>query len=144
MSEANKQVALDFLQAMDDGDAEAMARCITEDAVTVTKGYGQVSGTRTRDMMLATTAAFRQIVPTGFRARIEKVVAEGDIVVLEFEGDAVLSNGAPYRNQYVFVFSFRDGRIAQLNEYFCTAYADATILPLLAEQSAGMAHGDAG
>jgi ketosteroid isomerase-like protein len=142
MSEANKQVALDFLQAMSDGDAEAMGRCTTPDAETFTKGFGQVSGWRNRETMLATAAAFRQIVPTGFRPTIHKVVAEGDTVVLEFEGNAELSNGKPYCNQYVFIFTFRDGKIRQLNEYFCTVLADSTILPLLAAQGDELAHGN--
>lgn len=143
MSEANKQVALDFLTAMSDADAEGQARCLAPDAVTNTKGFGKVSGTRTREMMLATTAAFKEIVPTGFRPKIHRVIAEGDTVVLEFEGNAVLSNGAPYCNQYVFIFTFRDGKITQLDEYFCTVLADEVILPLLAQQGEKFAHGDA-
>jgi ketosteroid isomerase-like protein len=142
VSQMNKQVALDFLQAMSDGDADGMARCLAPDAETFTKGFGQVSGWRNRETMLATAAAFKEIVPTGFRPKIEKVVAEGDTVVLEFQGDAVLSNGEPYCNQYVFVFSFRDGKIRQLNEYFCTVLADRTILPLLAQKSDELAHGN--
>lgn len=143
MSEANKKVALDFLAAMDAGDGEAMDRCLTRDAFTNTQGYAGVSGQRSREMMVATTAAFRDIVPTGFRPKMQKVVAEGDTVVLEFEGDAVLSSGEPYCNQYVFVFSFEGGKIKQLNEYFCTALADRVMLPLLAQKGAGYASGDA-
>ena len=142
MSEANKRVALAFLQAMSDADAAGQADCLASDAVTNTKGFGQVSGHRTREMMLATTGAFKEILPGGFHPKIEKVVAEGDTVVIEWEGNAVLSNGQPYCNQYVFIFTFRDGKITQLDEYFCTVLADTKILPLLAEQSAGMAHGD--
>lgn len=142
MSEANKQVALDFLQAMSDGDAEGMGRCTTDDAETFTKGFGQVSGWRNRETMLATAAAFREIVPTGFRPKIHKLVAEGDTVVLEFEGNAELSNGTPYCNQYVFIFTFRDGKIRQLNEYFCTVLADRTIMPLLAAKGEELAHGN--
>jgi ketosteroid isomerase-like protein len=143
MSEANKQVALDFLNAMSDADAEGMARCITDDAATYTKGFGQVSGWRNRETMLATAGAFRDVVPTGFRPKIERVVAEGDTVVLEFEGNAVLSNGEPYCNQYVFIFTFADGKIRQLNEYFCTVLADRTIMPLLAQMGEELAHGNA-
>jgi ketosteroid isomerase-like protein len=55
-------------------------------------------------------------------------------VVLEFDGNAVLSNGQQYCNQYCFVFTFENGLIKQLNEYFCTVLADAAILPLLAAQ----------
>jgi hypothetical protein len=142
MSEANKQVALDFLKAMDEGDAEAMARCTTQDAITYTKGFGKVSGWRNRETMLATTTAFRDVVPTGFRPKIERVVAEGDSVVVEFEGNAVLSNGEPYCNQYVFIFTFAGGKIRQLNEYFCTVLADERIMPLLAEKGEELAHGN--
>lgn len=142
MSEANKKVALDFLTAMDVGDGEGMDRCLTRDAFTNTQGFAGVSGRRSREMMVATASAFREIVPTGFRPKMKKVVAEGDTVVLEFEGDAVLKNGRPYCNQYVFVFTFRDGLICQLNEYFCTVLADKVMLPLLAEQGEAYAHGD--
>lgn len=142
MSEANKQVALDFLHAMSTADAEGMARCITADAETITKGFAQVSGRRNRETMLATAAAFLDVVPTGFRPKIEQVVAEGNTVVLEFEGNAVLSNGEPYCNQYVFIFTFENGKIRRLNEYFCTVLADRTIMPLLAQKGDELAHGN--
>lgn len=142
MSEANKQVALEFLNAMGDADAERQALCLAPDAVTHTKGFAKVSGSRNRETMLATTAAFKQILPDGFHPRIEKVVAEGDTVVIEWQGNAELSNGRPYCNQYVFIFTFTDGKISQLNEYFCTVLADEAILPLLEQMSAEMAHGN--
>ncbi len=142
MSEANKQTALNFLNAMSEGDAEGQAACLAPDAFTITKGFGSVSGQRNRETMLATVEAFRDIVPTGFRPKIEKVVAEGDTVVVEWEGNAELSNGTPYCNQYVFIFTFENGKIRQLNEYFCTVLADRTIMPLLAEMGAELAHGN--
>lgn len=142
MSESKKQVALKFLEAMDKGDAALMASCITDDAETITKGFGSVSGRRDRATMLATTKAFLDIMPTGFRLTVDKVVAEGDTVVVEFEGNAELSNGVPYCNQYVFVFTFRDGKICRLHEYFCTVLADRCILPLLAEKGEELAHGN--
>lgn len=141
MSEANKQIALRFIEAMSEADAEAQAACLAPDAFTITKGFGGVSGRRDRETMLATVEAFRELVPSGFRPRFDKVVAEGDTVVVEWEGDAVLSDGTPYANQYVFIFSFEGGRIKQLNEYFCTVLADNTILPLLASKGEELAHG---
>ena len=142
MSEANKQVALEFLDAMGKADAVRKAACLAPDAFTITKGFAGVSGQRNRETMLATVEAFGEIVPTGFRPKIEKVIAEGDTVVIEWEGNAVLSNGTPYCNQYVFIFTFKDGKIRQLNEYFCTVLADTTILPLLAQVGEELAHGN--
>lgn len=142
MSEANKEIALKFVHAMSEGDAESQAECLTADAVTNTKGFAGVSGTRNRETMLATVEAFREIVPTGFRPRIQRVIAEGDIVLVEFEGNAVLSNGEPYCNQYAFIFTFENGKIKQLDEYFCTVLADRTILPLLLQKGKELAHGN--
>jgi ketosteroid isomerase-like protein len=142
MSEANKQTALKFLNAMSEGDAKGQAECLTQDAFTNTMGFAGVSGRRNRETMLATVDAFREIVPTGFRPTYHKIVAEGDTVVVEWEGNAVLSNGQPYCNQYVFVFTFENGKIKQLNEYFCTVLADKTILPLLAQKGHDLAHGN--
>lgn len=139
---AHKQVALDFLHAMSDADVEGQARCLALDASTITHGFAQVSGTRNRETMLATVAAFKQIVPTGFRPIVHRVIAEGDTVMLEFEGNAVLSNGEPYCNQYVFLFTFENGLIKRLDEYFCTVLADKVILPLLMQQGEALAHGN--
>lgn len=142
MIEAHKKTAIQFIEAMSAGDAQGQADCLAPDAFTITKGFAGVSGQRDRATMLATVEAFRDIVPTGFRPRYDRVVAEGDTVVVEWEGDATLSDGTRYANQYVFIFTFADGKIRQLNEYFCTVLADRTILPLLAQKGEELAHGN--
>jgi ketosteroid isomerase-like protein len=139
MSEHNKKTALAFLDAMNAGDPAAAEPCLTADAFTVSRGFGRVSGRRDRAAMLATMASFKHLVPTGFRPIYHSVVADGDKVVIEFDGDAVLKNGKPYKNQYCMVFTFEGGRIKQLNEYFCTVLADAVMLPLLMEEGSKVA-----
>jgi ketosteroid isomerase-like protein len=59
------------------------------------------------------------------------VTGEGDRVAVEFEGDATLANGERYCNQYCMVFTFGDGKIKHVNEYYCTILADQKIGPLL-------------
>jgi ketosteroid isomerase-like protein len=139
MSEANKKTALAFLEAMSNGDSISAERCITADSFAISKGFGKVSGRRDRNAMLATLALFKELVPSGFRPTFHSIIAEGDKVAVEFDGDAVLCNGEPYRNQYCMVFTFEGSRIKQLNEYFCTVLADAVMLPLLMEQGAKVA-----
>ena len=134
MSEANKQAALDFINAMSDADVARQDELLAPDAFTNTMGTAQVSGYRDRATMLATAGAFKQLVPTGFRPTFEKVVADGDFVAVEWKGDATLVDGTPYGNEYVFMFTFdQNGKIRQLNEYFCTVLADNTIGKLLAQ-----------
>ncbi len=135
MSEQNKTVVLTFIDAMGRGDAEAAAPCIAEDTFTLAKGFGKFAGVRTRDTILATIGAFRQLMPGGMQPEIISVTAEGERVVVEFEGNGTLINGESYSNQYCMVFTLRDGRIRQVNEYFCTLLADEKLWPLVANMT---------
>lgn len=132
MTETNKQTVLAFIEAMGRGDADAAAPCITEDAYTLAKGFGHFAGVRERDTILATIAAFRQLMPGGMDPNIISITAEGDRVAVEFEGNGTLFNGESYNNEYCMVFTLRDGRICQVNEYFCTILADEKLWPLVA------------
>jgi len=101
--------------------------------VTYAKGYGKLSGPRPYEIIIATTATFKDIIPTGLRPSFKSVIAEGDKVAVEFEGDATLANGERYCNQYSMIFTLQDGKIKSVNEYYCTLLADQKILPLLAD-----------
>lgn len=131
MSEKNKQVVLAFIEAMGKGDVAAAAPCIAEDTFTLAKGFGKFAGVRTHDTILATIGAFRQLMPEGMQPEFHSVTAEGDRVVVEFEGNGTLVNGESYCNQYCMVFTLRDGKIRQANEYFCTILADKVLWPLV-------------
>lgn len=132
MSEQNKKVVLTFIAAMGQGDAAAAAPCIAEDTFTLAKGFGKFAGVRTHDTILATIGAFRKLMPDGMQPTIHTVTAEDDRVVVEFEGNGTLFNGESYCNQYCMVFTLRDGKIRQANEYFCTLLADEKLWPLVA------------
>jgi ketosteroid isomerase-like protein len=133
MSEQNKQTAVKFIEAFSAGDAETAKTCLSPRALTIAKGFGKLSGPRPYELIVATTAAFKDIIPTGLRPRFSTVTAEGARVAVEFEGNAVLANGKDYCNQYCMIFTFEDGLILQVNEYYCTILADERILPLLAD-----------
>ncbi len=130
MSEANKQLVLKFIEAMGKGDAKAAAPCITDDAFTMAKGFGKFAGKRTRETILGTIDAFSRLMPKGMEPNILTMIAEGDRVVVEFEGNGTLINGETYANEYCMVFTLRDGKICQVNEYFCTILADEKLWPL--------------
>jgi ketosteroid isomerase-like protein len=138
MSELNKTVVLTFIKAMGQSDAATAATCLAPDAFTLAKGFGKFAGVRRYETILATIAAFKQLVPTGLSPTIHTVTAEGDRVVVEFEGNATLANGASYNNQYCMVFTLRDGKIKQVNEYFCTKLADEVLWPLIEPQAGSL------
>lgn len=131
MSETNKKVVLKFIDAMGKGDADTAATCITKDTFTLAKGFGKFAGVRTHDIILATIASFKELMPEGMSPDIVSVTAEDDRVVVEFEGNGTLVNGEDYSNQYCMVFTLADGKISKVHEYFCTVLADEKLWPLL-------------
>jgi ketosteroid isomerase-like protein len=136
MSQRNKDIVRKFIEAFSDGDAETAKTCLATDAITVAKGFGKLSGPRPYGLIVATTGAFKDLIPTGLRPKFLTFTAEGARVVVEFEGDATLANGERYCNQYCMVFTLQDEKIKQVNEYYCTLLADAKIGPLLADVEA--------
>lgn len=131
MSEQNKQVVLKFIHAMGASDGASAIPCLDPEASTLAKGFGKFAGIRDYNTIVGTIDAFKVLLPTGLRPQIKSVTAEGERVVVEFEGNAVTSDGKPYCNQYCMVFTMRSGRILQVNEYFCNILADETLWPLV-------------
>jgi ketosteroid isomerase-like protein len=132
VSEQYKQVVLKFIEAMGCSDGAAALPCLDPEAYTLAKGFGKFAGVRRFETIVGTIDAFKKLVPTGLRPAIKSVTAEADRVVVEWEGNALTCEGKPYCNQYCMVFTMRDGRIRQVNEYFCTILADEVLWPLVA------------
>lgn len=132
MSEANKAVALKFIEALGKGDAETVKTVITDDVVAIATGTSIGSGSRTFDEIVAVFGMFGQITKTGLNPKILSVTAEADRVAVEWEGDCTVVTGAQYNNQYVTVFFLRDGKIFKLKEYFDTKLTDAVLGPIFA------------
>ena len=132
MNEQHKATVVKFIEAFSNGDAETAKTCLAPDAVTIAKGFGKLSGRRPYEIIVATTATFKNIIPTGLRPRFVSVIADGNRVAVEFVGNAKLANGEDYCNEYCMVFTLENGLIKSVNEYYCTILADERILPLLA------------
>lgn len=131
MSKKNAAVALQFIEAMSTADAELAEPCLTIDAYTISKGFGRFAGVRPREVMLGTIGAFTQLLPGGLRLEVQRVIEGEDCVVVECQGKASTYEGMPYNNQYCFIFTMRDGRIARVDEYFCNVLADSVLWPLV-------------
>jgi ketosteroid isomerase-like protein len=97
-------------------------------------GFAKISGTRQYDMMVGSVEAFKELWVGGLKADFKTFTAEDDRVLVEFEGRSTLPNGKPYNNQYVMAFTFKGGKIKQVNEYFCTVLADQVMYPVLQER----------
>jgi hypothetical protein len=130
MSEQNKQVALKFLEAMGSNDPVGAAETLAPGAMTNTMGTGSFAGSRSAEAVLGAIESFKALMPSGLRLTIKTVTAEGDRVVVEASGNAETRAGTRYANNYVFVITLKDGKITEINEYFCSIYAEKVLWPL--------------
>lgn len=56
------------------------------------------------------------------QVNLQRLVAEDDRVVAQFSMSAKLASGPAYNNDYIFLFSLRDGKISEVWEALDTLY----------------------
>jgi len=127
----HKALARAFIDALSRGDVDAMDRVIAPDIVADAKGTSVLSVVRDRDQVLEAVAGLKASTKNGIAFDIVSLTEEGDRVVCETRGSSELLTGQPYNNEYVFIFTIRDGRICGIREYFDTKLVDETMGPLL-------------
>ena len=140
MSQANKEVAIKFVNSLCSGDVATLKSVITDDIVATLPGTALISGTRGYAEVVAVCQTFPQISKSGLVPAIHHVTAEEDRVAVEWEGKCTLVSGAEYNNQYHFLLFIRDGRVCKLKEYLDTKLCDTVLIPVMADLLTKGAH----
>ena len=123
----NKQVVLDFYEAGARGDMDACFALLADDVTWTNIGSTIFSGTYTGKKAIAENLLgplFGRL-KAGISSKIERLTAEGDIVVAQTSGTAETTDGTPYNNTYCQVIRIRDGQLADVKEYMDTALIDS-------------------
>jgi uncharacterized protein len=64
-----------------------------------------------------------------YRLSVKQLIVDGDVAVARQHVDALTKDGRPYHMDYCFIYTFRAGRIALIEEYLDTRLA-AEVLEL--------------
>ena len=73
-------------------------------------------------------AVYADFAVAGTNSANTVMIAEGDLVMMEFEAKFTTHTGEPYHNYYVFVIRVEDGKIAELREHADTKYFDEVVM----------------
>ena len=122
----NKQVVLDFYEAGARGDMDACFALLSDEIVWTNIGSTKFSGSFSGKQMLLEQLLgplFGQL-KAGISSEVERLTAEGDIVVAQTSGIAETLDGTPYNNSYCQIMRIADGKILEVKEYFDTALAE--------------------
>lgn len=127
----SRAAVLAFIDAVNRGDAEAIAASFADDAEWWVAGSLPVSGLYEgreaimRDFFAKSLELFE---PGTFRLEPTSVIAEGGKVAVEWKGFATTAKGREYRQLYHMAFELDDsGLIAAVREYNDTLYSNGVL-----------------
>lgn len=125
--EQNKKTVENFLATFSAGDIDGVGAGLTDDATWWVSGsIDNLSGTYTKQQMLDLLPNFKKIYVGGaLKLEPKSMIAEGDLVAVEAQGHAELTNGRVYESQYHFLFEVRGDQVARVKEYLDTYHAHA-------------------
>lgn len=118
--EDNKRLTLGLIDAIGRGDAEFIAASYAADGHLYTMGNTLISGIYDKAKIRQFAGAVLDAFPNGLNYTIHNLTAEQDRVAVEATGQGLHVSGKPYKNDYHFLFVWRDGKIVKLKEYMDT------------------------
>lgn len=122
VTDTNKQLIRTIFEELSRGHSRPFVDCLADDVSWTVMGRTRWSKTyRGKPAVLG-----ELLGPLGarladrYRATAERVLADGDFVVVQARGQAVTKEGLPYNNEYCFVYRIKGGRIKEVTEYLDT------------------------
>jgi ketosteroid isomerase-like protein len=95
------------------------AELLSPDVVWTIHGSGPVAGTYRglKDFTERGSSPLTSRLSTPILPEVHAIVADGDTVIIRFDGSATTTSGAPYRNQFVWIFKMKDGSVVKAEAF---------------------------
>lgn len=115
----NRTIVATVFNALAEGDSRPFVDAMADDFSWTLTGVSSWSRTFAgKEAVIGTLfKALRERLDGRIKTRPRRIIAEGDVVVVEAQGDNVTLKGEPYRNSYCFVLQLAGGKLAALTEY---------------------------
>ena len=125
-AESNRKIVENAVAMWKAGDGAAIFRILADDVKWTVIGTTEISGLYNGRQDFID----RALKPLGARIdglitpEIVDIIAEGDRVVLQWNGTGRMIDGSTYHNQYSWVMRVRDGKVVEGTAYLDTALVD--------------------
>ncbi len=122
-----KQLVAQLFKTWEAGDSSAFFHALADDVHWTAIGTTPISGvSHSKAEYLAKTYGPLQKVFRGPTAcRLKRLVAEGDVAMVEWHGETPLAAGGTYINDYCWAIRVKDGKVVEVTGYFDTASVNA-------------------
>ncbi len=121
-----KEIVLSLFQQWEAGDSSSFFSALADDIQWTAIGSTPISGvSHTRAEYLAHTyQPLLKIFAGATSCKVKRVIADGDLVVVEWHGETPLLKGGCYVNDYCWIVRVSQGKLAEVTGYFDTAAVD--------------------
>ncbi|MEW6296484.1 MAG: nuclear transport factor 2 family protein [Thermodesulfobacteriota bacterium] len=118
----NKKVIQDVFAAWARGDGAAFFNILADDVRWTVIGSCPVSRTYTSRQAFLEGAAkpLSEKLAGPIQPTVRNVLAEGDMVVVQWDGKATTKSGKPYNNSYCWVMRMENGKVKEGTAYIDT------------------------
>jgi uncharacterized protein len=125
-TEDNKRSAVELFARFSGSDIPGVLDLMTDDVTWRVPGKPELSpvaGIYNKDRLKRLFGRMLAQLEGRLQMTVLCLLAEGNDVAVEVESQGDLRNGRKYRQQYHFLITFRDGKIASVREYLDTHHA---------------------
>lgn len=95
------------------------AALLAPDVKWTIHGSGPVAGTYLglQDFVERASAPLVSRLSTPIEPHVHAIYADGDTIIVRFDGSATTTSGAPYRNQFVWIFRMKGGTVVEAEAF---------------------------
>jgi hypothetical protein len=128
-SAENKQLMQDVFAEFAKANSRPLVDAMADEFCWTISGNGRWSRTYEGKQAVLTELfpALRERIAGRIKMSAQRVLADGDHVVVEARGSNVTKAGVPYNNSYCFVCRFAGGKLVELTEYMDTELVTAAL-----------------
>ena len=125
---ANKQMMEAIFSELSKGNDKPFIDAMAEDMQWTWMGSGQWAKTFNGKQSVVNDlwAAVKTTLRQPYKAMANRIIADGDYVVVEASGQNTTPEGKIYNNRYCWVCRLSEGKLRELNEYMDTELVTAT------------------
>jgi len=128
-AQRNRETVTSAFAAWTAGGQSFFDDILAPDVVWTVKGSGPGAGVYRgrQDLVERAVKPLSARLAKPIRPTVRHLLAEGDAVVIHWDGEAETKDGKPYRNSYVWIFRMRGGRATEVTAFLDLAAYGAAV-----------------
>jgi ketosteroid isomerase-like protein len=117
---------------LEHGEGAAFFDHVAEDVDWIVMGTHPLAGhyTSKADFIAGTFAKLGKVLPNGAQLRVDNLIVQDDVAIVELHSEAIAKNGLRFDNHYCWVCYFKDDKMVRVR-----AYLDSVMVARLFEQN---------